>query len=228
MYKCKTNPSQAAGPASTLCAYSEKQNSVNSATTSAQSLSSFLIVLSTFVIVAGVVLIVNIFVMLAEERKSEMGMSRAVGMRRGQLTKMFLFEGSLYSAGAAFVGVFVGIAIAYVIVYVFATIIARFFPVNFSEVLASFTFTPESLFTAFTEGLLITYVTILFTSWRVSKLNIIRAIRNIPEPPRGVRTYTALSLAGIVAIIIGALVFEQSYGAKSAVEALVGPSIVIF
>jgi putative ABC transport system permease protein len=152
-YKCKTDPSQAAGPTAALCAYSEKQVAVNSATSSAQSLSSFLIVLSTFVIVAGVVLIVNIFVMLAEERKSEMGMSRAVGMRRGQLTKMFLFEGSLYSAGAAFVGVFVGIAIAYVIVYVFATIIARFFPVNLSQVLASFTFTPGSLFAAFTEGL---------------------------------------------------------------------------
>lgn len=227
-YKCKTDPSQPAGPTATLCAYSEKQAAVNSATTSAQSLSSFLIVLSTFVIVAGIVLIVNIFVMLAEERKSEMGMSRAVGMRRGQLTKMFLFEGSLYSAGAAFVGVFVGIAIAYVIVYVFAIIIARFFPVNLSQVLASFTFTPGSLFTAFTEGLVITYVTILFTSWRVSKLNIIRAIRNIPEPPRGVRTYTVLSIAGIVAIIIGAFVFEASYAAKSAAEALVGPSIVIF
>jgi putative ABC transport system permease protein len=227
-YECKTDPSQAARPAATICAYSEKQVAVNSATTSAQSLSSFLIVLSTFVIVAGVVLIVNIFVMLAEERKSEMGMSRAIGMRRGQLTKMFLFEGSLYSASAAFVGVFVGIAIAYVIVYIFATIIARFFPVNLSQVLASFTFTPGSLFAAFTEGLLITYVTILFTSWRVSKLNIIRAIRNIPEPPRGVRTYTVLSITGIILIILGALVFEVSYGAKSAVEALVGPSIVIF
>ena len=227
-YKCKTDPSQAAGPTVSLCAYSEKQAAINSATNSAQSLSSFLIVLSTFVIVAGIVLIVNIFVMLAEERKSEMGMSRAVGMRRGQLTKMFLFEGSLYSAGAAFVGVFVGIGIAYVIVYVFATIIGRFFPVNLSQVLSSFTFTPASLLAAFTEGLLITYVTILFTSWRVSKLNIIRAIRNIPEPPRGVRTYTALSIAGIIAIIIGALVFEASYAAKSAVEALVGPSVVIF
>jgi putative ABC transport system permease protein len=227
-YKCKTDPSQAAGPVAALCAYSEKQSAVNSATTSAQSLSSFLIVLSTFVIVAGVVLIVNIFVMLAEERKSEMGMSRAVGMRRGQLTKMFLFEGSLYSAGAAFVGVFVGIAIAYVIVYVFATIISRFFPVNLSQVLASFTFTPESLFAAFTEGLLITYVTILFTSWRVSKLNIIRAIRNIPEPPRGVRTYTVLLIGGVISILLGALVFETSYSAKSAVEALVGPSIIIF
>lgn len=225
---CKTAPSQTVAPPASLCAYSEKQAAVNSATTSAQSLSSFLIVLSTFVIVAGIVLIVNIFVMLAEERKSEMGMSRAVGMRRGQLTKMFLFEGSLYSAGGALVGVFVGIGIAYVIVYVFATIIGRFFPVNLAQVLASFTYTPDSLFAAFTEGLLITYLTILFTSWRVSKLNIIRAIRNIPEPPRGIRTYTILSIAGIACIILGTLVFEASYSAKSAVEALVGPSIVIF
>ena len=225
---CKTDPSQVVAPPASLCAYSEKQAAVNSATASAQSLSSFLIVLSTFVIVAGIVLIVNIFVMLAEERKSEMGMSRAVGMRRGQLTKMFLFEGSLYSAGGALVGVFVGIGIAYLIVYVFATIIARFFPVNLSQVLASFTYTPNSLVAAFTEGLLITYVTILLTSWRVSKLNIIRAIRNIPEPPRGVRTYTLLSIAGIACIILGALVFQASYAAKSAVEALVGPSVVIF
>ena len=225
---CKTDPSQAVAPSASLCAYSEKQAAVSSATTSAQSLSSFLIVLSTFVIVAGIVLIVNIFVMLAEERKSEMGMSRAVGMRRGQLTRMFLFEGSLYSAGGALVGVFVGIGIAYVIVYVFATIIGRFFPVNLSQVLASFTYTPNSLFAAFTEGLLITYVTILFTSWRVSKLNIIRAIRNIPEPPRSLRTYTVLSIAGIIFIVLGALVFQASYAAKSAVEALVGPSVVIF
>ncbi len=227
-YACKTDPSQVVAPTAALCAYSEKQAAVNNATTSAQSLSSFLIVLSTFVIVAGIVLIVNIFVMLAEERKSEMGMSRAVGMRRGQLTKMFLFEGSLYSAGGALVGVFVGIGIAYVIVYIFATIIGRFFPVNLSQVLASFTYTPGSLFAAFSEGLLITYVTILFTSWRVSKLNIIRAIRNIPEPPRGVRTYTVLLISGVVCIILGTLVFESSYAARSAVEALVGPSIIIF
>ncbi len=226
-YACKTDPAQRAGPAATVCAYSEKQVTVNSATTSAQSLSNFLLVLSAFVILAGIVLIVNIFVMLAEERKSEMGMSRAVGMRRGQLTKMFLFEGSLYAAGSAFVGVFVGIGIAYGIVYVFGEIISRFFPVNLSQVLASFTFTPGSLFTAFTEGLLITYLTILFTSWRVSKLNIIRAIRNIPEPPRGVRTYTALLVAGVALIVIGTLLFESSFAAKSAVEALVGPSVVI-
>ncbi len=224
---CNTSTSSTGG-ATVECAYAEKKAAVDSATTSAQSLSNFFVVLSSFAILAGVVLIVNIFVMLAEEGKSEMGMSRAVGMKRGQLTKMFLFEGSLYSAGAAFVGVFTGIGIAYVILYTFGQIITSFFPVSLAVVLDSFTFTPATLVTAFVEGLLITYFTILVTSWRVSKLNIIRAIRSIAEPPRGVRTYTFLLVLGVVLIILGVLVFQVSFNAKSAVEALVGPSLVIF
>src|SRR5207249_2296580 len=103
-----------------------------------------------------------------------------------------------------------------------------FFPVSLAQVLDSFTFTPASLFTAFAEGLFITYLTILLTSWRVSKLNIIRAVRDIPEPPRGVRTYTRLLFLGISLAIIGVALFEASYAAKSAIEALVGPSLVIF
>src|SRR5207247_5477488 len=81
--------------------------------------------------------------------------------------------------------------------------------------------------TAFAEGLFFTYLTILLTSWRVSKLNIIRAVRDIPEPPRGVRTYTVLSVHGVVLAILGVFLFEASAAAKSALEALVGPSLVI-
>ncbi len=149
-------------------------------------------------------------------------MARAVGMKRGQLTKLFLFEGSLYSAGSAFVGVFLGIAIGYVILYVFAEIITRFFTVNLAAVLNSFTYTPASLLTAFTEGFLITFFTILLTSWRVSRLNVIRAIRNIPEPPRGVRTYTWLMVLGVVFIIAGVLLFQTAAGAQSAIDTLAG------
>ncbi len=225
---CNTTSSTGQGGATVECAYAEKKAGVDSATTSAQSLSNFFIVLSSFAILAGVVLIVNIFVMLAEERKSEMGMSRAVGMKRGQLTRMFLFEGSLYAAGAAFVGVFAGIGIAYAILYTFGEIITSFFPVSLAVVLNSFTFTPTTLVTAFVEGLLITYFTILLTSWRVSKLNIIRAIRSIAEPPQGVRTYTVLLGLGVVSIILGVFAYSASFSAKSALEALVGPSLVIF
>jgi putative ABC transport system permease protein len=227
-FGCKTTPTEVGNSTTILCAYGAKMAAVDSATTGAQSLSNLFTILSTITIIAGIVLIINMFIMLAEERKSEMGMARAIGMRRGQMTKLFLFEGSLYAASASLVGVFVGIGIAYGILYAFGNIISGFFPVSLAQVLDSFTFTSTSLFTAFTEGLFITYLTILLTSWRVSKLNIIRAVRDIPEPPKGVRTYTKLFFVGIALAIIGVLVFQESFAAKSAIEALVGPSIVIF
>ncbi len=226
---CKSDPSQVVTPPSIPCAFAQKKLAVDNATAGAKNLSSFFLILSSFAILAGVVLILNIFVMLAEERKSEMGMARAVGMRRGQLTRLFLFEGSLYSAGASLVGVLVGIGVAYGILYAIGNIFTSFFSgVNESQVLSSFTISPESLFTAFTAGVLITYLTILLTSWRISKLNIIRAIRSIPEPPSGKRTYTLLLVAGFAMAIVGVILFEASFAAKSALEALVGPSLVIF
>jgi len=226
-FECKTSPNVPANSTTLLCAYGSKMEAVNSATTGAMQLTNLFTVLSTITIIAGVVLIINMFIMLAEERKSEMGMARAVGMKRSQLTKLFLFEGTLYAAGASLVGIFVGIGIAYGILYAFGSIISGFFPVSLAQVLDSFTFTSSSLFTAFTEGLFITYLTILLTSWRVSKLNIIRAVRDIPEPPRGVRTYTVLSVLGVVLAILGVYFFEASFAAESAIEALVGPSLVI-
>jgi putative ABC transport system permease protein len=224
---CKTSPSVPGNSTTILCAYGSKMEAVNSATTGAMQLTNLFTVLSTITIIAGVVLIINMFIMLAEERKSEMGMARAVGMKRSQLTKLFLFEGTLYAAGASLVGIFVGIGIAYGILYAFGSIISGFFPVSLAQVLDSFTFTPVSLFTAFTEGLFITYLTILLTSWRVSKLNIIRAVRDIPEPPQGKRTYTVLSILGVVLALLGVYFFEASFAAKSAIEALAGPSLVI-
>ena len=55
----------------------------------------------TFSVVAGVLLIFLIFVMLAAERKTEMGVSRAVGTQRTNLVQMFLFEGVAYDLAAA-------------------------------------------------------------------------------------------------------------------------------
>src|SRR5256884_3257882 len=109
----------------------------------------------------------------------------------------------------------------------FRSFVIGSFPVSVAQVLDSFTVTPVILFPAFTEGLFITYLTILLTSWRVSKLNIIRAVRDIPEPPQGKRTYTVLSILGVVLAILGVHFFEASFAAKSAIEALAGPSLVI-
>jgi putative ABC transport system permease protein len=55
----------------------------------------------SFSIAAALLLIFLIFVMLAAERKQEMGMARAVGTRRRHLVQMFVFEGTAYDLVAA-------------------------------------------------------------------------------------------------------------------------------
>ena len=54
---------------------------------------------SMFVIVAGVMLVLNIYAMLAEERRTEMGVMRALGIRREHLVRLYLYEGLIYSLG---------------------------------------------------------------------------------------------------------------------------------
>ena len=57
---------------------------------------SFFTTFGSFSIAAGILLIFLIFVMLAAERRGELGIARAVGTRRGHLVQMFLFEGIAY------------------------------------------------------------------------------------------------------------------------------------
>ena len=53
--------------------------------------------MGSFGVLAGLLLLVNLFVMLAAERKTELGMARAVGMRRAELVGAFATEGWLYA-----------------------------------------------------------------------------------------------------------------------------------
>jgi putative ABC transport system permease protein len=137
----------------------------------------FITIFGSFSIIAGVILIVNIFTMLAEERKSELGMARAMGMTRSDLMQMFVFEGSTYSLAAAAFGTLTGLLVAAGLIFginnVFA--IGEFGGIPFH-------FEITSLINAFCLGTIITLLTITAASWRVTKINIVRAIRDIPEP----------------------------------------------
>ena len=65
-----------------------------------------------FSVAAGILLVVNLFVMLAGERKSELGTLRAIGLRGGHLVRAFAMEGAVYGIAAAAAGVVVGIGVA--------------------------------------------------------------------------------------------------------------------
>jgi putative ABC transport system permease protein len=155
-----------------------KADSVKGATEGVDRLSQVFVLLSFFTIIAGVLLIVNIFVMLAEERKGEMGVARALGMRRKNLVQSFISEGLLYALLSSFVGMLAGLLIAAVILWGFSLV----FRTGLGGTGFLLHWTISDLVTGFAIGFLITMATIGIASFRVSKLNIVRAIRDIPEP----------------------------------------------
>ena len=131
--------------------------------------------MGSFSVVAGILLVFLIFAMLAEERKPEMGIARAVGMQRGQLIQSFIAEGMLYNIGAAAAGVVLGMLIALGMITVLNSLVSSF---GFN---LTWSITVKSLIISAGLGLVITFITVVFSSFRASRLNIVSAIRDLPE-----------------------------------------------
>jgi putative ABC transport system permease protein len=176
-----------------------KQNGLEDAREASSGIRTFMSVLGSFSIIAGVFLIVNIFTMLAEERKVELGMGRAMGMRRRSLVLLFLFEGLTYAVVAAAAGVLGGMAIGLILV----SSINVIFATEGSEL--TFTVVPSSMADSFALGLLVTLGTITIASYRLSKLNIVRAVRDLPEPETDATSRRLAVVGGAVAGLLGLL-----------------------
>jgi len=137
---------------------------------------TFFIIFGLFSIAAGIMLIFLIFVMLAAERRAEMGMARAVGMSRLHLTQSFLAEGMAYNIGSAAVGAILGVGVAALLVFVLSRAIG--------DVGLSITFhlNPRAFIIAYSMGVVLTFITVTLSAYRAANLNIVRAIRDIDEP----------------------------------------------
>lgn len=130
-----------------------------------------------FAFAIGLMLIFLIFTLLAAERRAELGMARAVGMRRGHVVRMLLFEGATYDATAALLGMLAGLGLGVAIVKLVSPVIARLgFPLDASV-------QPAGMAVAFCLGALFTLLTILLAAWTVSRLTVASALRDLPEPP---------------------------------------------
>jgi putative ABC transport system permease protein len=218
--------------ASVLSAYHLKittplSTALSNGQTSATSLESLFLVLGLFSILAGAMLIIGIFGMLAEERKGEMGMLRAVGMRRRELVYTYYFEGTAYAAGSALAGTFVGVGVGYLLVRLAGAVLANegIPPVAFFQ---SFTVTGQDLVIAYVVGFLLTLVTVVVACRRASRLNIVRAIRDLPEPRPPVRTYTLFAYLGGGLVVVGLLGFRATYrGTTNIADPLLTGAIVI-
>ncbi|MCA8965494.1 MAG: ABC transporter permease, partial [Planctomycetes bacterium] len=158
-----------------------KRDLLNAAEDGASSLTQLYFTMGMFAVAAGVLLLVNIFVMLAEERRSELGMLRAIGMRRLPLVGAFAAEGWLYAVVAAALGSIVGIAFGRLIAWRADAILSSGREVDTLDL--TFAISRSTIATGFSAGLVIALVTILATSIRISRLNVIAAVRDLPDQP---------------------------------------------
>ncbi len=185
------------------------------------------LMISSFAILAGILLIINIYVMLAEERKGELGILRAVALKRSGLVRLFVYEGYAYSLIASLVGTLVGLGIAAALVQGLNRASSAFEDLFGRDLAVPFNAEPASLLAATSAGLLITFLAVFVTSLRVSNLNIVSAIRDLPEErpqrrPRGRLAAQALLFAGGLAVSLWGFAAENGYAM------LIGPVLAAF
>ena len=135
------------------------------------------ILLGLFSIGVGVLLVFLIFVMLAAARRTEMGMARAIGAKRSHLVQMFVFEGTAYNLVSAALGVTAGLGVGYLIVAATNQILGG----TSDEFEFAYTFELRSAIVAYCLGMIITFATVAVSAYRVSRMNIVEAVRGLPE-----------------------------------------------
>jgi putative ABC transport system permease protein len=162
-----------------------KQTVVLAANIGGTIFSSLFTLFGIFSILAAVLLIFLIFVMLATERRSEMGIARAIGVQRGHLVQMFVTEGMVYDLVAAAIGVALGLAVSYAMIGFLGNLVkdvaGGVAGGGIGVLQFRFRVAPTSLIIGYCLGVLLTYIVVTWSSWRVSRLNIVSAIRDLPE-----------------------------------------------
>jgi putative ABC transport system permease protein len=197
-----------------------KQDGLERADEQGNAFMSLFSTFGTFAIAAGILLIFLIFVMLAAERRTEMGIARAVGTQRGHLIQTFVFEGALYDLVAAAVGALVGLGVAYLMVEVVSGAFRT------EEFAIEHAVRPASLVVAYGLGVVLTLLVVTLSAWRVSVINVVTAVRNLPSPLAHPNRRSHWR-RGAVAAAAGAVLAVGGVSAEQATPFLLGVSIVI-
>src|SRR5215208_7437804 len=199
-----------------------KKEAIDQADTRGEIFSTLFVLFGQFSVAAGMLLIFLIFVMLASERKHELGIARAVGMQRAALVRAFAFEGALYALVASAIGSVAGVGVGWVMV----RFLGRGFAGGSEDFRIVFSTGLQNVILAFCMGMVLTFAVVLISSWRVSRLNVVRAIRDIPEPDKKGRSVLGV-LVAILTPIAGAVALWQGLETRTTAFYLGGLSLML-
>ena len=193
-------------------------------------------IFGVFSILAAILLIVLIFVMLAAERRVEIGISRAVGVQRSQIVQSFMAEGMVYNLLAAALGVLLGIAITFAM----TQFIGRLFNDLTGTINAqaggifaiSFAMSWESIVVAYCAGVLITWLAMTLSSWQVTRMNVATAIRGLADEAEAKRRSWLANgwswLWPLVVLGVGGYLLVQALATNSLSLIMIAATVLLY
>jgi putative ABC transport system permease protein len=202
-----------------------KQEFLSDAERASTLLTTLLAMMGSFSILAGLILIVNTFVQLTEERRTELGIARALGLPRGEVVQLFLFEGSAYAVLAPALGVLLGLAVCAGLVAAFNAAGAGQGPGTIALLRLTFRPSLDSVLASFAAGVLMTLLAIALASQRAARLNIVRSIRRLEEPDEPLGRGAAL--AGLGLVLLGGPLSLLALTGASFAALILGPNLVL-
>jgi putative ABC transport system permease protein len=201
-----------------------KKDLLDRADKTGKGLSQLYFTVGMFAVAAGVLLLVNVFVMLADERRSELGMLRAMGLRRSLLVGGLATEGWIYAVLASVLGAALGIGFGWVIAWRAGRILGSGREENALHL--TFAFHTSTVVTGFAIGLAISIVTIVVSSVRIARINVIQAIRDIHDAPHR-RPRRRWARLGLVVALLGVAVSFAGFAGPDAYGVMIGPMLVL-
>ncbi|HEY0128203.1 MAG TPA: FtsX-like permease family protein, partial [Rubrobacteraceae bacterium] len=184
------------------------------------------LMISSFAILAGILLIVNIYTMLAEERKGELGILRAVALKRAGLVRLFVYEGYAYSLLASMIGALVGLGVAASLVWGLNRATESFEDLFNDDLTIPFYVEPASLVVAASSGLLVTLLAVFFISLRIGSLGVVAAIRDLPEEKKPRRRLWLF--LRVLLLALGTGLAAVGFALEDGYLMLLGPILSVF
>ena len=159
-----------------------KEEALIAAEEGAGVLSAMFLVFGAFTIGAGLLLVLTIIIMLANSRRMDEGVIRAIGMKRSDMRSLSLMEGMINSSIASVIGGLFGLLLAWIVAMAFSSV---FSSAGADGIDYSFSF--ESMLIGASAGFLIAMFTLYLTAFWTSKLSIVEALRGLsPARKRGI------------------------------------------
>lgn len=185
-------------------------------------LSAMFLVFGTFTIAAGVLLVLTIIMLLADVRRSELAIARALGLRSSDARAFFVQEGLVLSVVAGGLGSLLGLGLAWVISVGFSSIFASVGAQSFR-----FDWTLDSFLSGWIWGSLLAIGLLWATAFWNAQLNIVKALRGgrlvlSKGIPWGVYLIQIIGLGGLVMCLGGLFFIGTSSGLSYAAYVLSG------